>query len=120
MRLIQTFPIMVSLEEDEYFLMDTNKEELLVVMNSFKKKRILGLDGWTVEFLLAFFELLGEYLLKMVSELKEKGKMPRNLKSTFTALIPKVDHPDTFGYSMLVSMFVESYTFNMAFKRTEQ
>jgi hypothetical protein len=76
--------------------MDINKEELLVMMNSFSKERNLGPNGWTIEFFLSFFDLLGEDLLKIVLELKDKGKMIGNLNSTFFTLIPMVDHPDAF------------------------
>lgn len=32
----------------------------------FKKDKIIGLDGWPVEFYIAFFETLGEDLLKVI------------------------------------------------------
>lgn len=104
MRLIHSFPRMVSPFEDEEFLMDINKIELLVVMNSFRKERSPSPDGWTFEFFLSFFDLLGDDILKMVLELKDKGMMPWNLNSTFISLIPKVDHLDTFGEFRPISL----------------
>lgn len=47
-------------------------------------------------FFLAFFDLLGDDLLKMTMEVKDIGKNPGSMNSTFIALIPKVDHPDSF------------------------
>ena len=48
-------------EEDEDFLSDISKEELLVVMKSFKMERNPNPYGWTIEFFLASFDLLGDY-----------------------------------------------------------
>lgn len=50
-----------------------------------------------MEFFLAFFDLIGDDLLKLVMEVKDKGKITGSMNSTFLALIPKVDHLDSFG-----------------------
>ena len=96
---------MVTQEEDEEFLMDISKEELLAIIKSFKKDHSPSPDGWNIKFFLAFFDLMGEDLLKMVMEIKGSGKMPKSLKSTFIALIPKVDHPNNFGDLRPISLY---------------
>jgi hypothetical protein len=39
--------------------------ELQVIIGTFKRDKILGPDGWNVDFYKDFFELLGEDLLKV-------------------------------------------------------
>jgi hypothetical protein len=38
------------------------KDELLLVMSTFQKDKSPSLDGWTIEFYLTFFDLLGDNL----------------------------------------------------------
>jgi len=76
--------------------MSITKEELLYVMSSFKKDRSLGLDGWTIELFLDFFDLLGEDLLQVVEEFRSSRNVHVNINTTFIALIFKVDFPKTF------------------------
>jgi hypothetical protein len=45
---------------------------------------------------LELFDVLGEDLVQVVEEVRILGKVPLNIKSTFKALIPKVDCPETF------------------------
>jgi hypothetical protein len=71
--------------------------EILTTLKGFKVSKIAGLDGWTVEFFLAFFYLLGEDILGMVEETRRKGRVSGVLNDTFVALIPKSDKPDSFG-----------------------
>jgi hypothetical protein len=54
----------------------------------------LALDGWTIEFYLFFFELLGEDIIWVVEEVRMSRKVSRNINATFIALIPKVDYPN--------------------------
>jgi hypothetical protein len=90
------FPRLVGEEENERMYREVSREELLYVLNSFKKDRSPGPDGWTVEFYIEFFDLLGEDLLRVVEEVRTSGRVPVSFNSTFIALIPKVDCPETF------------------------
>ena len=76
--------------------MSVTKEELLYVLSSFKKDRSPGLDGWTVELFIDFFDLLGEDILQVVEEFKRSRNVHVNINTTFIALIFKVDCPKTF------------------------
>ena len=71
-------------------------EELQGVLGQFKKEKSLGSDGWTSEFFIFFFDLLGEDLLAMVEESSIKGAILGGLNSTFLTLIPKSYRPRTF------------------------
>jgi len=64
------FPRLVGEEENEMMYRVVTREELLHIINSFKKDRSLVLDGWTIEFYIEFFNLLGEDILKVVKEVR--------------------------------------------------
>ena len=61
------------------------------------KEKSLGPDGWTVEFFLHFFDMLGPELLAMVEDTRLSGNVCGSLNSTFIALIPKSDTPSKFA-----------------------
>jgi hypothetical protein len=50
------------------------KEELWEVLKLFAKDKSLGPDGWTVEFFLHFFDLVGGDLLEVVEDSRTRGK----------------------------------------------
>jgi hypothetical protein len=68
-----------------------------VALLSFNKDRSPGPDGWTVEFFLQFFDLVGSDLLELVEDSRLRGKITGALNSTFLTLIPKANNPSTFG-----------------------
>jgi hypothetical protein len=69
----------------------------LKTLKGFKGSKIPSPDGWTVEFFLAFFDILGNDLVDMVEESRKKGWVSGALNATFLALIPKCDNPYYFG-----------------------
>jgi hypothetical protein len=73
------------------------REEILEVLKGFAKDKSPGPDGWTVEFFLHFFELVGQDLLDVVEETRLRGEVIKQINSTFLALIPKVNSPNTFN-----------------------
>ena len=54
------------------------------------------MDGIPVEVYRSLFDILGEDLLRIVEDSWKSGKIPAVFNSTFIALIPKVDHPNSF------------------------
>ena len=56
-------------------------------------------------FFVEFFKLLGHDLLKVVEEVRLIGKMTRIFNTTFLALIPKVDCPNTFDDFKPISLY---------------
>jgi len=74
-----------------------NLEELREVLFMFKKDKSPGHDGWTIEFFIFFFDLVGVDLLEMVEESRMKGQIAGGLNSTFIALIQKSNKPTTFN-----------------------
>jgi hypothetical protein len=88
---------LVNEEEVRVLEIPCNLGELKEVLTLFKKEKIPGPDGWTVEFFIHFFDLVGGDLLEMVEESRSRGVIVGGLNSTFLALIPKVNKPTTFG-----------------------
>jgi hypothetical protein len=74
-----------------------SKEELWKVLKEFAKDKSPGPYGWTVEFFLHFFELVGEELLEVVEDSRRRGEVIKDLNSTLLVLIPKVNKSTTFG-----------------------
>jgi mannosylglycoprotein endo-beta-mannosidase len=70
--------------------------EIREILANFKVDKSSGLDGWTVEFLIHFFDLVGGDLLDMVEESRLKGHISDSLNLTFITSIPKVNKPLTF------------------------
>ena len=59
-------------------------------------EKIPDLDGWTVEFYIQFFDLVGEDLLEAIEDSKKRGEVIKYINSTFLSLIPKVNKPTYF------------------------
>jgi hypothetical protein len=90
------FPSLVNEEDTLLLERPCTKEELWEVLKLFAKDKSLGPDGWTVEFFIHFFELVGDDLLEVVEDSRIRGEVVRALNSTFLALIPKVNKPTSF------------------------
>ena len=66
-----------------------SEEEIKETLLSFQMYKIPGPDGWTVEFFLAGYDIIGPDLLQLVEETRVNGILHLPLNSTFLALIPK-------------------------------
>ena len=66
-------------------------------LKSFKKDKSPGPNGWPVEFYLAFFDILGPELVKVVESSRKDGRVAPSLNSTFIALIPKKENFVSFA-----------------------
>ena len=72
------------------------ENEVLKVPKAFSPDKCPGPDGWPSEFFIHFFHLMGAELTQIIEHIRLRGVMPANLNSTFIALIPKMDEPQTF------------------------
>jgi hypothetical protein len=95
---------MVNDEETGPLYNPVTLEELKSILFQLKKDKSLGPNGWTVEFFIFFFDLVGEYLLDMVEDSRQKGSIIGSLNSTFLTLIPKKNKPVTFDDFRLISL----------------
>jgi hypothetical protein len=78
--------------------------ELKGILDHFKKERSPGPDGWTSEFFIFFFDLVGDDLLQMVEESRINGKVFGSLNYTFLALIPKENNSVSFNDYRSISL----------------
>lgn len=53
-------------------------------------------DGYTVEFFLAAWEVVGTLFTAAIRDFFPSGKLPRQISSTSLALVPKVAKPTKF------------------------
>ena len=98
LKVIRLFPSFLQHQEDlESFTRQISMEEVELALKSFKKDKYLGPDGWIVEFFLAFLDLLGSDLLRLVESSRLDGRVLPSLNFTFITLIPKKEKPLTFA-----------------------
>eukprot|EP00253_Pinus_taeda_P006377 PITA_06377 len=90
------FPRFVNEEDTKELFAPVTTEELESTLKWFKKDKSPGQDGWTIEFYLALYELLGPDLLKVVEESRSTGTLYHAINSTFIALIPKSNSTSSF------------------------
>jgi hypothetical protein len=98
------FPRYLEDGERESLMDQVTKQELLVVMNSFQKGKSPGLDGWSIEFFLGLFDLLGNDIIKVVEGSRKNGHIHEPINTTFITLIPKSNNLATFDDFCLISL----------------
>ena len=97
LEVIKLFPTYFDVETTEGVGKAIILEEVESVQNSFAKDKSRGPDGWTIEFYLTFFYLVGLELLAAVEQARCQGFV-RSLNATYITLILKCDRPMTFSY----------------------
>lgn len=90
------FPSFVNDEENENLRSEIMASELLSTLHTFQRDKSPDPDGWPIEFYLGFYELIGADLLKVVEEYEIRAHIHPPINTTFLALIPKKDRPETF------------------------
>lgn len=100
----QLFPWFFDAEENVELMDEVTMEELKEVIHSFQKDKSPRPDGWSIEFYLGFFELLGEDLLEVVEKSRKSRVIHAPINSTFIALIPKVEKPEAFDDFRTISL----------------
>lgn len=95
-RTAQCFPRYVEDEEAESLMYEVSKEEVESVIKSMAKDKSPGPDGRTIELFQHFFEQIGTELTEVVEESRRKGEVYSPFNTTFIALIPKKENPDSF------------------------
>lgn len=86
---IDQVPQMFNEDANEMLFKPVTEEELFGVLKTFKKEKSPGSDGWTIEFLTHFFELIKHDLLRMVEASRMSGNIHHITSSTLITLIPK-------------------------------
>jgi hypothetical protein len=78
-------------------------------IHNFQKDKITGPNGFRIDFYKGFFEIVGEYLLRMIYHSRRSGKIHSPFNSTFISLIPKVDDPINFDQLRTISQCKNVY-----------
>jgi hypothetical protein len=68
LKLISFFPRLIEEEDNLALYSVVTKDELIVVISSFKRDKNPGPDNWMAEFFEYFFDVLGDDLLQVVEE----------------------------------------------------
>lgn len=68
LEVIRCFPLYFSLEEGKVVADQVSLEEVRKILIGFARTKSPGLNGWTIELFLEFFELVGPNLLATVEE----------------------------------------------------
>jgi len=90
--------------------------ELEGTLKWFKKDKSPGPDGWCIEFFLAFYDLIGTDLLKVVEECRTIRHMHDAINTNFIALIPKSDSLTSFNDFLPISLCSNLYKINTIIK----
>lgn len=67
-----------------------------MVIHEFAKDKFHVPNGWTIEFFLEFFDIIGVELLAAMEDSRIKDKIHGALNATFLSLIPKCASPSSF------------------------
>ena len=104
LKVLEHFPSFFTKEEGLELGKEITIDEVQKVLSKFSKDKILGPDGWSVDFFLDFFDILGKYLLDVAELSRKKGYMSSSLNAAFITLIPKNDSLKTFSYFRLIAL----------------
>lgn len=91
------FPWFVNEDEAEELNSPVTLGELEGTLKWFKKDKSPRLDGWSIEFYIAFFDILGNDLLKIVEECRTSGSLYNAINSTFITLIANSNSTSSFN-----------------------
>jgi hypothetical protein len=83
------FPSFLKEEDNVRFLKELPRDDIYVVLQSFKKYNSHGMDGSHVEFLLGFYKSTKDDLMRVIKESKSSRNMLVAFNDNCIAIIPK-------------------------------
>jgi len=93
---LKAYPKMVFEPDNARMGAPVTLEEIERVLKICAKDKCPGPDGWTVEFFICFWDLIGPEVLALVEESRLNGHISGGLNSSFIALIPKASKATSF------------------------
>ena len=72
-RLAQMFPRFVDEKDNGELMKEVSEDELKEVLGSFQKDKSPGTDGWSIDFFLDLFDILGRDLLQVIEDSRSSG-----------------------------------------------
>lgn len=109
---MQLFPRFTDMEEVEHLNREFTMGELEATLKWFKTDKSPGPDGWSIEFYLAFFEVLGNDLLKVIEECRIYRSIHGAINTTFISSFPRLTTPHPIMTSVLspfVTVFIKPF-----------
>lgn len=92
----QCFPCYVEEDEAKGLQGEVTSKEVESIIKTMAKDKSPGPDGWPIELFQHFFDQIGSELIEVVKESRRKGMVYVPFNSTFIALIPKKENPESF------------------------
>jgi len=96
LELARLYPRFVIIEDSGLFDKPVTKHEIWETLKLFSIDKSPGPYGWTVEFYIKYFEVVGDDLLDLVEDTRVRGRVRGSLNTTFLALISKENNPQSF------------------------
>ena len=97
LKLLEVFPRLAMEDDNSRMGCAITLEEIEIVLKVRAKDKSSGPDGWTVEFFIGFWDLVGPEILALVEESRRTGHISGALNTTFIALIPKVSKTTSYN-----------------------
>ncbi|CAL1389097.1 unnamed protein product [Linum trigynum] len=93
--ILDTVTASISAEQNEALLLPFNRDEIFFALKQMGQRKAPGEDGFSVLFFRRNWSVVGDDVVKMVTQILEQGEMLAGLNHTLLALIPKVKNPVT-------------------------
>ena len=90
------YPSDISEAENLDLMIPVTLVEIQSILSVSKNDKIPGPDGIPLEVYRELFDVLGSDLLRVIEDSRLSGKIPVVFNSTFIALIPNIDSPNSF------------------------
>ncbi|CAL1388193.1 unnamed protein product [Linum trigynum] len=95
--ILEGFPKMVSLEDNDSLCAEFQKEEIRNAVFQLGASKAPGPDGFPGHFFRRYWSLVGDLFCSEIVSFFNTSTMPPNWNETFITLIPKVDAPEFIG-----------------------
>lgn len=90
---------------------EITKKEVKFIIWEGNEGRALGLDGFTLSFFKAAWEIVGKDVIQVVQHFFNSSRLLREINSTFISLIPKSDDVVSFNDYKPISLCNLIYKF---------
>ena len=107
--LLQHLPSMITEEINNALNIEIYEEEVKSAIWALHLDKAPGLDGFSIIFYRAYWDLIKNDLVKMIQWTQRKKKIGGYTNSTFLALIPKENRPSSFSRFRPISLCNSSY-----------
>lgn len=86
LEIVKIYPSMFQEEEANIIDSHVTIQEIKEILSQFSRDKIPTPNGWTTDLFMGFFDLVGEYFLKVVKETRLSSYIPKELNAIFLNL----------------------------------